>query len=50
MKVVDIQMVRSNPEMDEARLGHLGELVDAGGGAEILEMVRKARAGEKLNL
>jgi hypothetical protein len=28
----------------------LGDAVYSGGGAELLEMIRKARAGERLNL
>jgi hypothetical protein len=45
-----ILMVESNPDLDERKLADLGELVYQGGGAEILEMVRRVRAGEKLNL
>lgn len=45
-----IQMVRVNPEIDADKLAQLGELVYPGGGREILEMVRRVRAGEKLDL
>jgi hypothetical protein len=43
-------MVEHNPNIDEERLSDLGELVYAGGGAEIREMVRKVRAGETLTI
>jgi hypothetical protein len=42
-------MVESNPDVDEHVLSELGELVYEGGGTEILEMVRRVRAGERLN-
>lgn len=45
-----IRMVRSNPEIDAAKLATLGELVYPGGGQEIAEKVRQVRAGEKLQL
>jgi hypothetical protein len=45
-----IAMVQANPALDEDRLLQLGELSYEGGGKGILEMVRKARAGEKLIL
>src|SRR5262245_44448583 len=45
-----IQMVQTNPDIDLDKLSELGDLVYPGGGAEIREMVRRARAGEKLNL
>jgi hypothetical protein len=45
-----MHMVQSNNEIDEEKLAHLGELVYPGGGKEILELVRRTRAGEKLNL
>jgi hypothetical protein len=53
-KLVDaadfIKIVKANPGIDLEKLAELGELVYAGGGREIIEMVRKARAGEKLQL
>jgi hypothetical protein len=45
-----ILIAQLHPEADPAVLSQLGELVYEGGGAELLEMVRKARAGEKLSL
>lgn len=45
-----MQMILSNPEIDQEKLAELGELVHTGGGAELVEMVRKVRAGEKLVL
>jgi hypothetical protein len=53
-KLVDaadfIKIVKANPGIDLERLAELGELVYAGGGKEIVDLVRKARAGEKLPL
>jgi hypothetical protein len=43
-------MVDAHPEIDMAKLAELGELVYPGGGKEIVEIVRKIRAGEKLLL
>jgi hypothetical protein len=43
-------MVKVNPNIDLALLAELGELVYPGGGKEIVEIVRKVRAGEKLQL
>ncbi|HEV8058730.1 MAG TPA: hypothetical protein VGP68_02600 [Gemmataceae bacterium] len=43
-------IVRSNAEIDLQILEELGEMVYPGGGKEILEIVRKVRAGEKLNI
>jgi hypothetical protein len=45
-----IRMVRGNPSIDLEKLHALGQLVYNGGGDEIVEMVRKVRAGEKLTL
>lgn len=45
-----IAMVEANPEIEAEKLNQLGELVYPGGGAEVQEMVRRVRAGEKLNL
>lgn len=44
-----INMVESNPNIDLKRLGELGDLVFPEGGKEIVEMVRRVRAGEKLH-
>jgi Nucleotidyl transferase AbiEii toxin, Type IV TA system len=44
------RMVEVNEEIDLAQLTKLAELVYAGGGKEVLEMVRQVRAGEKLIL
>jgi len=43
-------IVAANPEIDLAKTALLGERVYAGGGAEIVEMIRQVRAGEKLTL
>jgi predicted nucleotidyltransferase len=43
-------MILSNPEIDVRRLEKHGKLVYNGGGADIVELVRKVRAGEKLAL
>jgi hypothetical protein len=43
-------IVKSNPQIDLDKLADLGQLVYKGGGDEIVEMVRRVRAGEKLNL
>jgi hypothetical protein len=45
-----IRMVKRNPVIDLPKLSELGELVYAGGGNEIVEMVRRVRAGERLDL
>jgi hypothetical protein len=45
-----LYMVRSNPDIDEKKLAELGDLVYAGGGAEVIKLVDDARAGRKLNL
>jgi hypothetical protein len=45
-----IAIVEANPELDSEKLESLGEQVYPGGGAEVLELVRRAKAGEKLNL
>jgi len=45
-----IRIVRHNPAIDLNKLASLGELVYAGGGAEITEMIRRVRDGEKLML
>ena len=53
-KIVDshdfIVMVRANPELDLEKLKMLGDLVYSEGGQEILELVRRVRAGETLIL
>lgn len=45
-----IRMVKVNPEINLEKLATLGELVYPGGGKEIVDMVRRVRAGKKLNL
>ena len=45
-----INIVRANPEIHREKAAVIGELVFAGGGEDLLEMVRKVRAGEKLNI
>ena len=42
------RMVRPNPRIDLAKLARLGNIVYPGGGNEIVEMVRRVRAGERL--
>jgi hypothetical protein len=44
------QMVLQNPEISQEKLLALGDLVYNGGGAELLEMIRRVRAGETLQL
>jgi hypothetical protein len=43
-------IVDSNPDIDLEKLHALGQLVYNGGGDELVENVRKVRAGEKLSL
>jgi hypothetical protein len=45
-----IKMVRANSRIDEKALVELGDMVYAEGGRELLELVRKVRAGEKFTL
>jgi len=45
-----IVMVKRNAEINVEKLAALGELVYGGGGRDLVEMVRKVRAGEKLVL
>jgi hypothetical protein len=45
-----MRIVRANPKIDPEKLHALGQLVYNGGGDEVVEMVRKVRAGEKLQL
>jgi hypothetical protein len=45
-----IRMVKANADIDLEKLHTLGQLVYNGGGDEIVENVRKVRAGEKLIL
>jgi len=45
-----IVMVQQNSDVDLNKLEQLGELIYSGGGKEILELVRRVRAGEKLSL
>jgi hypothetical protein len=44
------RIVLANQEADREHLAELGELVYPGGGKEVVEMVRRVRAGEKLLL
>jgi hypothetical protein len=44
------RMVQANPKIDLDKLAELGDLVHPGGGQEVVEIVRKVRAGEKLLL
>lgn len=45
-----LRIVEVNPAIDLAKLANLGERVYPGGGAEVLDMVRRVRAGEMLQL
>lgn len=45
-----IGMTATAETIDLEKLNELGELVYTGGGTELLERVRRARAGEKLDL
>ncbi|HTU20891.1 MAG TPA: hypothetical protein VMG10_22755 [Gemmataceae bacterium] len=45
-----VGMIQSNLAIDSRKLHALGQFVYNGGGGEIVEMVRKVRAGEKLTL
>jgi hypothetical protein len=45
-----IRIVKHNPGVDTDKLAEFGELVYAGGGQEIIEMLRRVRAGERLDL
>jgi len=45
-----ILMVKANRDIDLKKLSELGDLVYSTGGIELLELVRKVRAGEKLLL
>jgi hypothetical protein len=45
-----IDIVQKNTDLNEKLLSSLGDLVYNGGGKEIVELVRKVRAGEKLDL
>jgi hypothetical protein len=45
-----IRMVKNNKDIDLDVLEELGELVYNGGGQDILELVRRVRAGEKLEI
>jgi hypothetical protein len=44
------QMIEANPDLDLDRLAELGNLIYPVGGQDLLEMVRRVRAGEKLLL
>ncbi|MBY0525999.1 MAG: hypothetical protein K2R98_21575 [Gemmataceae bacterium] len=43
-----LAIIDANKEIDLAKLSELGDRVYLGGGAEVVELVRQARAGEKL--
>jgi hypothetical protein len=45
-----ISIVKKNPTIDLDKLSTLGELIYPGGGKEIVEIVRRVRAGERLKL
>lgn len=45
-----INMIEANPDIDEAKLAELGDLVYNGGGKELVEKVGQVRRGEKLYL
>lgn len=45
-----ILVVENNPDLDLEKLEELGEVVYTGGGKEVVELVRKVRAGERLVL
>lgn len=45
-----VQMVQVNPQLNKEKLGELAALMYPDGGKDILEMVRKIQAGEKLIL
>lgn len=45
-----VAMVKKNPNVDLEVVERLGDLDYPGGGKEIIELVRKVRAGEKLTL
>ena len=44
------QIIEVNPDIDLDKLAELGEYAYPGGGKEVVEMVRRVRAGEKLIL
>lgn len=45
-----MRVIKSNPNLDEAKLAHLGDLVFPGGGKRLLALVADVRAGRKLVL
>jgi hypothetical protein len=45
-----ITIIKANPEIDLRQLAMFGDLVYNNGGKEIVELVRKVRAGEKLTI
>jgi len=45
-----IRMAKRNPELDKEELAELGTLMYPDGGKDILDLVRKAIAGETLNI
>jgi hypothetical protein len=44
------RIVLNNPDLDLEKMSALGELVYPGGGKEIVELVRRVRAGEQIIL
>jgi hypothetical protein len=45
-----IRMVKLNPKLDQDELAELGTLLYPEGGKDVLELARRARAGEAFNL
>lgn len=45
-----IRMIKNNPDYDKEKLAEIGSLMYADGGKDVLEMARKAQAGNKLDL
>jgi hypothetical protein len=45
-----IVMVKQNPHIDLAKLEQLGDLIDAGSGKKVVELVCRVQEGEKLEL
>jgi hypothetical protein len=45
-----IRMIKNNPEFDKDKVGELASLIYPEAGKVVLDLARKAQAGEKLNL
>jgi Nucleotidyl transferase AbiEii toxin, Type IV TA system len=45
-----VRMAKNNPEIDEGKMAQLASLIYPSGGKDVLEMVRKAKANETLDL